>query len=265
MTENEMVIVSGADEIMSYDYDNVLAVAERADKMVTALNKIMQAALKITTARDWVNIGGTPYLQESGATKVARLFGISWEILDVRKETDNEGYPTFHYRMAFSMGKARVEAEGSRSARDEFFAGSKTDKNGNPKNIKSPDEIDIRDVKQAAFTNCLNNGIKRILPGLRNLDISALEAAGLRVQEIRGYMFKEGSKGGKTKADSSLTCSVCSAAITQAEASYSEGKFGQQLCRACQDKTKKAAVSAKEKSQQSNDDGYIESLLNEGR
>ena len=91
------------------------------------------------------------------------------------------------------------------------------------------------DVKQAAYTNCLNNGIKRILPGLRNLDVSDLEAGGLNTQQLRGYTFKEGSKGGagKSAAASGLTCSNCNSPVTQAEASYSEGKYGRRLCRAC--------------------------------
>ena len=113
------------DALMSMDYDNVLMLAERADKMVTALNKIMAAAIKVTTPKDWVMIGGTPYLQESGATKVARLFGIGWQIHQgfPKTEYDSDGYPTYTYRMTFTMGKQAIEAEGMRNARDEFFAG----------------------------------------------------------------------------------------------------------------------------------------------
>ena len=49
--------------------DNIMYLAEKADKMITAMNKIMSAALKITSEHDWTLIGGKPYLQESGATK----------------------------------------------------------------------------------------------------------------------------------------------------------------------------------------------------
>lgn len=248
---NEMIVMeSSQNELMNFDYDNILAVADRADKMVTALNKIMAAAIKITTAKDWCVIGGSPYLQESGATKVARLFGIGWQILDQRAEYDPEGYPTYTYRMAFTMGGARIECDGSRSARDDFFAGARVDRNGNPKKQKSPDEVDIRDVKQAAYTNCLNNGIKRILPGLRNLDVSDLEAGGLNTQQLRGYTFKEGSRGGtgKSAAASGLTCSACEKSITQAEASYSEGKYGRRLCRSCQTKAKNGELPSEQAS-----------------
>lgn len=220
------VVTEDNNSLMEMDYDNLLMVAERADKMVEALNKMMKAAIKITSAKDWVLIGGTPYLQESGATKVARLFGISWRILDQHSEIDKQGYPTYFYRMEFRMGNNTIEAEGSRDSKDDFFAGTKTK--------KSPDEIDIRDVRMAAFTNCVNNGIKRLLPGLRNIDISTLEENGIK--GLKGYTFKEGTKGGKTKAEANegLACSNCNAGITQAEAAYSESKFGARLCRACQ-------------------------------
>lgn len=49
-------VVQDNDALMDMDYDNILAVAERADKMVSALNKIMSAAMKVTTPKDWVLI-----------------------------------------------------------------------------------------------------------------------------------------------------------------------------------------------------------------
>lgn len=234
-------VQSASDALLDMNVDNVLALAERADKMVNALNKIMSAAIKITTERDWCLIGGTPYLQESGAAKVARLFGISWKIHDgyPKKELDGDGYPLFTYRMTFTLGGASIEQDGSRSARDEFFAGKRSDKNGNALKQKNVDEIDLGDVKRAAYTNCLNNGIKRILPGLRNLDVSALESAGLKVSEIRGYTFKEGSRGGTRQSapeESGIVCAACGAAISQKVASYAQSKFGRPLCYACQKK-----------------------------
>ena len=234
------VVQSEQDAMLNMSVDNVLALADRADKMVTALNKIMAAAIKVTVPKDWVIIGGTPYLQESGASKVARLFGIGWKIHNgyPKVERDGDGYPTYTYRMTFTMGGASIEQDGSRSARDEFFAGKRSDKNGNALKQKSVDEIDLGDVKRSAYTNCLNNGIKRILPGLRNLDVSALESAGLKVSEIRGYTFKEGSRGGNTgKAeDSGIVCADCRVAITQKVASFSQGKYGRPLCMTCQKK-----------------------------
>ena len=244
------VVQNEQDALMSMDYDNVIALAERADKMVTALNKIMAAAIRVTTPKDWVMIGGTPYLQESGATKVARLFGIGWQIHSGYPlvERDVDGYPTYTYRMTFTMGKQSIEAEGMRNARDEFFAGKKTDKDGNDKKQKSVDEIDLADVKRAAYTNCLNRGIKAILPGLRNLDAATLEQQGVNVSGSGGYTFKTGTRGGNSgKAkDSGLVCEACGAAITQKVASYSQGKYGHAYCMSCQDKAKAGTLNAPE-------------------
>lgn len=209
--------------------DNIIYLAERADKYIAAMNKIMTAALKITNELDWVLIGGKPYLQESGATKVARLFGISIQVIgNPTIEVDRDGYKTYTYRARFMLRDQYVECEGSRSASEDFFAGKDRE--------KKPDEIDDRDVKMAAYTNCVNNGIKRLIPNLRNIDTATLEAAGLDVSSIRGYTFKQGSKGGNSgKAeDSGLTCSKCNKPVTQSVASFSQSKYGAILCLDCQ-------------------------------
>ena len=219
--------------LLSADTDNILYLAQRAEQYIDAMNRIMDAALKITNELDWVLIGGKPYLQESGATKVARLFGISIQLIGKPViECDQQGYRTYTYKARFMLKDQFVECEGSRSMKEDFFAG-KPDKNGK---IKKPDEIDERDVKMAAYTNCINNGIKRLIPNLRNIDVDTLERAGLDVGKLKGYTFKTGSKGGNSGSaeDSGLKCSKCDSSITQAEASYSQAKMGAMLCRKCQ-------------------------------
>lgn len=215
--------------LLSADSDNILYLAESAEKYIAAMNRIMDAALKITSELDWVLIGGKPYLQESGATKVARLFGISIQLIgNPTVEVDPEGYRTYTYKARFLLKDQFVECEGSRSAKEDFFAGKNK--------AKKPDEIDMRDVKAAAYTNCLNNGIKRLIPNLRNIDCATLERAGLDVAKISGYTFKEGAKGGTSKAaeESGLKCENCGHAVSQKVASYSQGKFGRILCMDCQ-------------------------------
>lgn len=238
--ENEMMtVVQGeTDALMNFDYENVLTLADRADRMVTALNKIMAAAIKITTPKDWVMIGGVPYLQETGASKVARLFGIGWRIHDgyPKMELDGNGYPTYTYRMTFTMGGQSIEAEGMRSASDEFFAGKDRK--------KGPDAIDMADVKRAAYTNCLNRGIKGILPGLRNLDVNDLTENGINLGGAKGYTFKTGSRGGNSgkAADSGLVCESCGEPISQKVASFSEGRYHKRLCMKCQKAADMGAV-----------------------
>lgn len=213
--------------------DNILYLADKAEKYIEAMNRIMDAALKITSEMDWVLIGGKPYLQESGATKVARLFGISIQLIGTPLvEYDAEGYKTYTYKGRFYLKDQFVECEGSRSMKEDFFA-----KAGKDKPLKKPDEINERDVKMAAYTNCLNNGIKRLIPNLRNIDVSALAKAGLDVNKIAGYTFKEGTKGGAKKEDAEstgLVCAKCGEGVTQRVASYSQSRFNAIYCMKCQ-------------------------------
>ena len=229
--ENE-IIVREQNEVNGLDFtsDNIMALARQAEERIVAVKKIMNAALMITNENDWVLIGGKPYLQETGASKVARLFGISWKIENPQILVDNQGYKTYIFKGTFSMNNDSIEAEGSRSMKDDFFVGRGTNK-------KSIDEIDERDVRMSAYTNCINNGIKRLVPGIRNLKLEDLEKANLDTKAISGYTFKTGSQGGTqpAKAETSgVVCEICGASVTQRVASYSQGQFGRVLCMSCQ-------------------------------
>ena len=243
MANNEVEIIEGdivdltskpqSGGLLDASTDNILYMAEKAEQYIEAMNRIMDAALKITNEFDWVLIGGKPYLQESGTTKVARLFGISIQLIGAPVvSVDAEGYKTFTYKARFMLKDSFIECEGSRSMKDDFFA-----KAGKDKPLKKPDEIDERDVKMAAYTNCMNNGIKRLIPNLRNIDVATLERAGLDVKKITGYTFKTGGKGGNNASkaeESGLVCEQCGKSVTQKVASYSQGKFGKILCMDCQ-------------------------------
>jgi len=227
--------------LLDTNTDNILYMAEKAEKYIEAMNRIMEAALKITSEYDWVLIGGKPYLQESGATKIARLFGISWQMMgnNPQIDVDADGYKTFTYKARFMLKDQFIECEGSRSMKDDFFA-----KQGKDKPLKKPDEIDERNVKMSAYTNCINNGIKRLIPNLRNIDVSVLADAGLDTGKMQGYTFKTGSKGGSSgKAeDTGLKCEMCGVAIEQNVASYSQSYYGGHMyCRDCQKKAKQNA------------------------
>lgn len=223
--------------IIDTSADQILRMAKKADEYIKALNTITEAALKVTSEGDWVLIQGSPYLTESGATKVARLFGVSIRIIgDCREETDEAGYRTYTYRARFSLGNSSIECEGSRSMREDFFSRGRD-------GMKSPDEIDGRDVRIAAYTNCVNNGIKRLIPGLRNLSPETLERAGFDLRKVKGYTFRQGSKGGsagKPLEETGLKCGECGKPISQKVASYSEAKHGRPLCMECQRKASAA-------------------------
>ena len=160
----------------------LLALAEQAEKRVTALNKIKKAALLATNARDWTDQNGNPYLQVSGSEKVGRVFGIAWKIDEPVFEQEESGHFSYTYKGYFTVAGATIEAIGTRSSKDGFFkryVGKGEDRKELP-----PSEIDKGDLKKAAYTNCIGNGITRLL-GLRNLTWADLEEfAGIRKDQV---------------------------------------------------------------------------------
>ena len=170
----------------------LLALAEQAEKRVTALNKIKKAALLATNARDWTDQNGNPYLQVSGSEKVGRVFGIAWKIDEPVFEQEESGHFSYTYKGYFTVAGATIEAIGTRSSKDGFFkryVGKGEDRKELP-----PSEIDKGDLKKAAYTNCIGNGITRLL-GLRNLTWQDLEEfAGIRKDQVGRVDYKKNGK-----------------------------------------------------------------------
>ena len=163
--------------------DSLVKIAEMAEKRIEAIKKIKQVALKVTNSHDWVDQNGKPYLQASGAEKVARTFGISWRIDEPTYMEEPDGNYSYTYKGYFSLGSATIEAIGSRGTKDPFFSKS----HGEAKPLS---EIDRNDVKKAAYTNLLGNGITRIL-GIRNLTWEELEAAGIHKSTTTTIDYKK--------------------------------------------------------------------------
>jgi len=167
--------------------DTLIAVARTAEARIDAVIKIKQLALKVTNPRDWTNQQGNPYLQVSGAEKIANLFNVSWSFLTPEPicDTEADGHYTYTFQGRFTMGGRSIEVEGSRSSKDSFFKQNVYE--NDKKREKTIDERDNRrDVKMAALTNLLGNGITRLL-GIRNLTWDDLEKfAGIKQEDVLG-------------------------------------------------------------------------------
>jgi hypothetical protein len=163
--------------------DQLIAVAAAAERRIEAVNKIKRLALRVTNERDWRDQGGNPYCQVSGNEKVARLFGVSWRLDEPIRENHEDGHFSYSFKGYFSMGTAEIEVIGTRSSKDPFFSGSKD------KPIP-PSEIDSNDVKKGAMTNCLGNGISRLL-GIRNLTWEDLKAAGIDREKVGKVSYRD--------------------------------------------------------------------------
>lgn len=177
--------------------DFLIQVAEQAERRIDAVIKIKKVALKVTNARDWTDQQGNPYLQVSGSEKVANLFNISWRIDEPTYEEDPDGHYTYSYKGYFSLGSRNTETEGSRSSRDKFFIQYLyEEKDGKKERTEIPisDRTNKRDVKMAALTNLLGNGITRIL-GIRNLTWEDLkEFANITKDEVQSIQYRKGGE-----------------------------------------------------------------------
>lgn len=177
-TENDLV-KSGGNLITALSGDSIVKIAEQAEKRIEAVKKIKILSLKVTNKNDWVDEGGKPYLQSSGAEKVARLFGISWQLESPERSQTEEGHFTYTYKGQFSFSGASIEVIGMRSSKSPFFSTRyKWKGNQKTKTTLPPSEVDEANVQKSALTNCIANGISRLL-GIRNLTWEELKEGGI--------------------------------------------------------------------------------------
>ncbi len=168
--------------VQTMDANELLSLAAVAEERVNAIVKIRNTSIKLTNANDWVDQGGKPYLQASGAEKIAGAFGISWTFVNPEPicEVEEDGHYTYTYQGLFTMSGRKIQVDGSRSSKDPFFKQYKyiKIKAGGGRDEKAEKTIaerdNKRDVKMAAYTNMIGNGITRIL-GIRNLTYADLE------------------------------------------------------------------------------------------
>jgi hypothetical protein len=180
---------------------DIIAVAEQAEKRLAALVKIKMVALKATNPGDWVNENDNPYLQASGGEKVGRIFGISWRISEPTKEDLGGGHYAFTYTGEFLLWGSVITAVGTRSSKDPFF---KKYKYAGDERVELPvSEIDPGDVKKAAYTNLIANGVTRVL-GIRNLTWEDLKQyAGISKEQVRSVQYKKGGKSTSSQGNQS--------------------------------------------------------------
>lgn len=225
--ENEVIVANGA-EVPAIGDSTLLALAEQAEKRVMALNKIKRAALLATNARDWTDQNGNPYLQVSGAEKVARVFGIAWKIDEPIMEIEESGHFSYTYKGYFTVAGATIEAIGTRSSKDPFFkryAGKGDDRKELP-----PSELDKGDLKKAAYTNLLGNGITRLL-GLRNLTWEDIkEYAGITKDQVGRVDYKKNGKAQSGIAsESAQTVTVDVSDVRMAAFKKKDGSQGEKF------------------------------------
>lgn len=170
LNQNEIITFDPQDTQLDQTED-ILAAANRR---IAQLDQIITLALKRTNDNDWVDQQGKPYLTCSGAEKIARLFGVNWVKVRCEKiiSSDEQGQFYFYeYSGEFRLGRDIICAVGTCSQKDAFFSKSKD-------GVKPASEIDETNIRKAAYSNMIVNGITRIL-GIRNLTWEQVKASGI--------------------------------------------------------------------------------------
>lgn len=174
--------------------DDLIASAERR---IAQIDKIITLSIRRTNENDWVDQNGKPYLTASGAEKIARLFGISWKILKSEKVMSTDEKGSFYFYQVTGVytlggGKDSVESVGTCSSKDQFFAKHKV----NGESVLKPlSEVDETNIMKAAYSNCVANGITRLL-GIRNLTWAQVQAGGVDQSKTAAVKYASGGAGG---------------------------------------------------------------------
>lgn len=170
LNQNEIIAFSSQDTQLDMTED-ILAAANRR---IAQLDQIVTLALKRTNSNDWIDQQGKPYLTCSGAEKIARLFGVNWRGVKAEKiiSSDEQGQFYFYeFSGEFCLGRDSIYAVGTCSQKDAFFSKSK-------EGTKPLSEIDETNIRKAAYSNMIVNGVTRIL-GIRNLTWEQVKSAGI--------------------------------------------------------------------------------------
>jgi len=185
-------IITVHDTAPAISDDTIIQLAENAEKRIEAIKKIKEISLKVTNVNDWIDQQGRPYLQASGSTKVARVFGVSWRIDEPVYEEFEDGHFQYTFKGEFSLAGSTIESLGVRSSKDGFF----TTRYKEGKKIQlTGAEVDKGDVKKAALTNLLGNGVTTIL-GIRNMTWGEIaETMGFGKDDVTNIQYGDKKKG----------------------------------------------------------------------
>lgn len=170
-------IVKKEDEVIEAQpilSEDALQIIETRNKF---FERIKEIALKATSASDWLDQMGKPYLQSYGAEKVARRFGVKIVVTKMVRENRYDVEPPYYfYRVEgyAQLGKSesdRVETFGICASNDQFFSTRRG-------NSLPMDEVDEGNIQKAAHTNFMVRAITTLL-GLRNLTWEELAKYGV--------------------------------------------------------------------------------------
>ncbi|MGH7207834.1 MAG: hypothetical protein ACREIL_00465, partial [Nitrospiraceae bacterium] len=173
------------------------AFAAVAERRAIAMDKIIHYALKRTHPQDWIDMSGKPYLQESGALRIANHFGISGGKPEGPMfEFESDGHYTVMFKNTYTLSFAGITNQmgsvGIRSSQDPFFTRRYE---GDKQYDLDAADVDRQSVIQSALANCNANGVKDLL-GLNNLTWDQVELfTGFKREHCGVVPFKGAGRG----------------------------------------------------------------------
>ncbi len=170
--------------------------------------RYLPVCLKLTNVADWINHGTREKprfsLQSSGAEKIGNPFGMMWDRPIVTKHEREDDKGKFYEYEIEGIIKTNVLRRygwftGNCSSRDVFF--------------NARGRFDEGDIRKAAFSNWLVNGITR-LAGIRNPTSEMLQKAGLDPNKIEvidysGRKTPEAEQGTISDAQGKRLWAIC--------------------------------------------------------
>jgi len=138
-----------------------------AEKYMAVETKLRSIAVKCTNKNDWVDQNGRPYLQWSGAARIARAFGVSYQGLkytEALKEDEHGPFLIIECTGTIIWRGSTLEEIGTGSSRDPFFGVRTRYIDGKKEKYFLPlSEVDITNIKKKAQTNFLNRALKSMV------------------------------------------------------------------------------------------------------
>lgn len=182
--------------------DSLEKSVQMADRYFSLLDRIKKRAISLTNRNDWIDQAGNPYLEISGATKIAMGFGLNVTSQEYDKEQikDDRGeYVIYTVRGIMEWNGRTIQQIGTASSRDDFFAKGKNE--AGEKILLPLAEIDLTDIKKKAFTNFENRGIKDLL-GLSFTweEVEHISEGKIKKEMCQKFSYTAGGKGGKQES-----------------------------------------------------------------
>ena len=198
MEHQVMAVSNDQPEIVLSDKSIEIIIAE-AEKRVTVLRKVLGVAIKRTNPTDWVDQNGKPYLTASGCEKIAPLFGVKMEaVVNQRDDREDEkgSYYIYTFMARFHWAAGDIEAIGTCSSRDKFFGWQSAKREGDkviePAGYKPLHDVDETNIKKAAYSNLMVNGVTRVL-GIRSLTWADLEPFNINKESVAKVEYNKGA------------------------------------------------------------------------